>query len=270
MEQFRESVGLPSSLGESHRGTTTEAQAPPRGDLLSGPPAYQARTPWGAGAALAVTIAIVVASTLGAMLLLELFPARQVPGPGAEIRGLGLIQILAVALTLGACFLRHGRLRDTLALHPVVGGWRSYLLAILAMACLQLLISGVQFAFVKNDMLADLRPFAGYVRGPDSLLAAVVLGLGAPFSEELLFRGFLLGALAQTRLGFWGAAVISAALWTTLHYYTWIGLIEVFVIGLFLSWLLWRTGSLRVTIFCHALYNSMIVLALRFMDLPAA
>ena len=28
-------------------------------------------------------------------------------------------------------------------------------------------------------------------------------------------------------------------------------------------------GSLRVAIFCHALYNSLIVLALRFIELPA-
>ena len=36
-----------------------------------------------------------------------------------------------------------------------------------------------------------------------------------------------------------------------------------FLIGLFFSWLLWRTGSLRVPIFCHALYNTLIVVVLR-------
>ena len=41
-----------------------------------------------------------------------------------------------------------------------------------------------------------------------------------------------------------------------------------FLIGLFFSWLLWRTGSLRVAIFCHALYNSLIVLVLRHVPLP--
>jgi membrane protease YdiL (CAAX protease family) len=107
-------------------------------------------------------------------------------------------------------------------------------------------------------------------RGEDWLLAAAVIGIGAPLSEELLFRGFLLSALAQTRLGFWGAAAISSALWTALHAgYSAVGILEVFVIGLFFSWLLWRTGSLRVPIFCHAVYNSLIVLALRLVDLPA-
>ena len=47
------------------------------------------------------------------------------------------------------------------------------------------------------------------------------------------------------------------------------GIIEVFLIGLFFSWLLWRTGSLWVAIFCHALYNSLIVLVLRYVPLPA-
>ena len=41
--------------------------------------------------------------------------------------------------------------------------------------------------------------------------------------------------------------------------YSTVGIVEVFLIGLFFSWLLWRTGSLRVAIFCHALYNSLIV-----------
>ena len=55
-----------------------------------------------------------------------------------------------------------------------------------------------------------------------------------------------------------------------MHYgYTAMGLTEVFLIGLLFAWLLWRTGSLRVAIFCHALYNSVIVLVLRYVPLPA-
>jgi membrane protease YdiL (CAAX protease family) len=96
------------------------------------------------------------------------------------------------------------------------------------------------------------------------------VGIGAPLSEELLFRGFLLSALAQTRLRFWGAAVVSTLAWAVLHAgYSAVGLAEVFAIGLLFSWLLWRTGSLRVPIVCHALYNCLILLALRFVDLPS-
>jgi membrane protease YdiL (CAAX protease family) len=88
-------------------------------------------------------------------------------------------------------------------------------------------------------------------------------------SEEMLFRGFLLSALARTRLRFWGAAIIATVLWTAMHAgYSLVGILEVFLIGMFFSWLLWRTGSLRVAIVCHAVYNSMVVVALRFIELP--
>ena len=45
-------------------------------------------------------------------------------------------------------------------------------------------------------------PSCGFMTGPDWLLALLVIGVGAPLSEELLFRGFLQSALAQSRLGF--------------------------------------------------------------------
>ena len=81
----------------------------------------------------------------------------------------------------------------------------------------------------------------------------------------------LLGALAKSRLGFWGAALVTSLLWTGQHFgYSLVGLAQVLAIGLLLSWFLWRTGSLRVTIFCHGLYNLVIALGLRLMELPAA
>jgi membrane protease YdiL (CAAX protease family) len=117
-------------------------------------------------------------------------------------------------------------------------------------------------------MYSDLRPFVRLF-GDRWLLALLVVGVGAPLSEELLFRGYLLSALARSRLGFWGGAVLSTALWTALHAgYSAVGIAEVFMIGIFFSWLLWRTGSLRVAIFCHALYNSLIVVVLRYVPLP--
>jgi membrane protease YdiL (CAAX protease family) len=47
------------------------------------------------------------------------------------------------------------------------------------------------------------------------------------------------------------------------------GLADVFANGLLFCWLLWRTGSLRVPLFCHAAYNGAIVLALLLVGLPA-
>jgi membrane protease YdiL (CAAX protease family) len=98
----------------------------------------------------------------------------------------------------------------------------------------------------------------------------VVLAIGAPLSEELIYRGFLLSALARTRLGFWGAALVVTAVWTALHDYSAFGVVGVFMMGPVLSWLLWRTGSLRVTIFCHALNNALALVAHQLITLPVS
>ena len=83
------------------------------------------------------------------------------------------------------------------------------------------------------------------------------------------FRGFLQSALAQTRLGFWGAALITNTAWTALHAgYTLTGLVDVFVAGLLFSWVLWRSGSLWVPIVCHAFYNGLIFAVLWVLPLP--
>jgi membrane protease YdiL (CAAX protease family) len=163
-----------------------------------------------------------------------------------------------------------GTITGALALGPPAGGPRAYFIAPLLMVVLQAVVGIVQYNLTDRDMYVDLRPFVGFAQGPQWPLALAIIGLGAPLSEELLIRGFLLSALARSRLGFAGAALITTTMWAGLHAgYSAVGLAEVFLIGLFFCWLLWRTGSLRVTIFCHALYNSLVLLTLRFASLPA-
>jgi membrane protease YdiL (CAAX protease family) len=250
----------------------------PGSGLFLGPPPYRPRTPWRPSLALVAAFVIVALSIGGALLVLKVLGGIPVSVSGrgdtgafaAGLQVFALWQGMMVVWTLLASMLFGGRVRDVLALHATTGGWRIYGAAILTLAVMQTLLSIVQYYTVSGDLYADLRPFVRLIQGPDWLLAASVIGIGAPLSEELLFRGFVLSALAATRLGFWGAAIISTGLWTALHAgYSLVGILEVFIIGMFFSWLLWRTGSLRVTIFCHALYNSLIVLALRFVELPA-
>jgi CAAX protease family protein len=187
----------------------------------------------------------------------------------AALVTLAVWQGVTIVLTLIASALFRGRPSDVLALRRPVGSPGVYAKAIALMFALQVGVSIVQYYLIPEDMFTDLRPFVQFVTGSDWLLAFMVVGIGAPLSEELLFRGFLLSALARARLGFWGAALVVSGLWTALHVgYSLAGVIEVFLIGIYFSWLLWRTGSLRVAIFCHALYNSLIVLVLRHVPLP--
>ena len=163
-------------------------------------------------AALLAAVIIVGASILGAVLVLGTGIVAGTSG-GAPGRGmwrqdmsalatLAVWQAIAVVLTVLASVLFGGRTRDVLALRPP-GVSAVYLKAVLLMAALQVAVSAVQYTFLPQDMYADLRPFVRLF-GEQWVLALLVVGVGAPLSEELLFRGFLLSALARSRLGFAG------------------------------------------------------------------
>jgi membrane protease YdiL (CAAX protease family) len=81
----------------------------------------------------------------------------------------------------------------------------------------------------------------------------------------------MFSGLAKSRLGFLGTAILTTVLWTALHAgYSAFGMLEVLGIGFYFSWLLIRTGSLWVTILCHAIYNSVVAACLLLVTLPAA
>ena len=102
----------------------------------------------------------------------------------------------------------------------------------------------------------------------DPLYILIVGGLviGAPIAEELTFRGQIFAALSQTRLGMTGAAAFTSALWAGIHITQPLHIIALlFLMGLALSWLLVRFGSLWVTIASHAVWNGVSAIALYFM-----
>ncbi len=86
------------------------------------------------------------------------------------------------------------------------------------------------------------------------MLAAAILV--APASEELLFRGFLFRGWARSDRMAWPAIVLISLLWAALHVqYDWTGILQIFVIGLFLGWTRWRSQSTLLTFVLHALFN---------------
>jgi membrane protease YdiL (CAAX protease family) len=89
---------------------------------------------------------------------------------------------------------------------------------------------------------------------PVLLWIAVVIF--APVFEEPLVRGFLLEGFRRSRLGLVGAIVLSSLIWTALHAgYSLYSLATIFVFGLVLGVVRYKTGSLWSTILMHALYN---------------
>lgn len=85
-----------------------------------------------------------------------------------------------------------------------------------------------------------------------------------PVVEELLFRGILFGSFASS-FSYKIAMVLSAAIFALLHLT--ISWPSVFLIGILLAWLYWRTDNLAVTMVIHGTINlgtflSMPILAL--------
>jgi uncharacterized protein len=80
--------------------------------------------------------------------------------------------------------------------------------------------------------------------------------LVAPAGEEITFRGFLFRGFVRSERSAWLAIVVIALLWAALHLqYDWTGMSEIFVAGLFLGWVRWRSGSTLLTIALHVLFN---------------
>jgi membrane protease YdiL (CAAX protease family) len=242
------------------------------GGLFRGPPAYATRTPWSPIQALAAVAVILLSSMALHWLLVDLVGSRWGQPIVTAQWGDVLSRILVLFLTLGAATLLGGSAREVLALRRPARGWRSYagaaLLSIVVPLVLALaLFMAIVLLGLDQWLLQSIQQDHRSARAWDGdwPLAVIV----APLEEELMFRGFLLSALAQTRLGFWGAALVSTALWTALHEYSVLGLAKVFALGLLFSWLLWRTGSLRVTVFCHALNNVLALAVLQLVDFSA-
>jgi membrane protease YdiL (CAAX protease family) len=88
---------------------------------------------------------------------------------------------------------------------------------------------------------------------PALLVAAIIV---APAGEEIMFRGFLFRGFVTSERSGWPAIAIISILWAALHVqYDLFGAAEIFVIGLFLGWVRWRSGSLLLTFLLHALFN---------------
>jgi uncharacterized protein len=80
--------------------------------------------------------------------------------------------------------------------------------------------------------------------------------LVAPAGEEIMFRGYLFRGFVRSDRSGWPAIVVISLLWAGPHLqYDWTGIAEIFVAGLFLGWMRWRSGSTLLTFLLHALFN---------------
>ena len=88
------------------------------------------------------------------------------------------------------------------------------------------------------------------------------IGVVAPIVEELLFRGVILDGL-QIRYNLKIAVIVSSLLFGVTHLLPH-AVVNAFLLGFFFAWIKLKTGSLRLCILAHALYNSVPLILSRY------
>ena len=172
-----------------------------------------------------------------------------------------LVQLVGTGLLLWLSGWFRGRTIDVLALHPPMGGWKAYAWAVPAFVLFGFGIGSVMEWLWPKVSQADIQVMMELTHSPAWWLMFLVAVIGAPLSEELMFRGFLFSALARSPLGLIGTTAVTSLTWAAIHGYSLQGFVTITALGVALSYILWRTGSTRVTMACHGVYNSLAFLA---------
>jgi membrane protease YdiL (CAAX protease family) len=149
-----------------------------------------------------------------------------------------------------------------------VGGWSvtliSFVLVMVAFFLATYIILGIDpKTYSPNDpksMSGMVEKAVADLADEPIFLAMAIPGIAlvVPILEELMFRGPLFATLRQSRVGPYGAVVLTAAAWALIHMSApWLFIFVIFFMGLALGWMLLRFGSITVTIAAHCLWNLM-------------
>jgi membrane protease YdiL (CAAX protease family) len=215
---------------------------------------------WGLWTTLAWVLAVFIVSqaiTIVALMLLDR-PAAFMGGAG-DGRLLALSTLIGipiqVAMLAFAARCRRWPVNEYLAL-----GWPPRREVVLALVWLVVVGAGLNAVMylAGHDIVTPWQieayrsaQAAGWL---PHLFVAVVLF--APVGEEIAFRGFLYRGLARPGREVMAIVLIALA-WAVIHIqYDWAGILQVFVIGLLLGWVRWRSGSTALPILMHILFNA--------------
>lgn len=245
---------------------------------------FGARTPWSAGGAIVfavLSLLLASAAAFGAIRLYFQIVKTISPTAGIEMAAqhitqtntmfaMAAMQTVMIVLVLWAAG-RFGGVRRAVLSLPGGLPIGEFLLGLAGMALILLPYNLLIYWLSPDRYFNDLRLFADLARSPAAWIAALVVTIGAPLSEELLFRGFLLPAIVKTQLGLAGGVVLASAGWTAMHAgYSPLGLLEVFLIGLYFGWLVLRTGNVWLPMALHAFYNGLQFAVLAQWPLPGS
>jgi uncharacterized protein len=135
--------------------------------------------------------------------------------------------------------------------------WRDVTVGLIALAALIMLCDAALY-FSGRTLVTPFQMQSYSTAAAEGWLVPMFAAaiLVAPAGEEIMFRGFLFRGWARSERSVWPAVVVISLLWAGLHLqYDWTGMLQIFLIGLFLGWMRWRSGSVLLTFLLHALFN---------------
>ena len=161
--------------------------------------------------------------------------------------------VIGLALVIAFIKMRNGAgIREYLGLTPIS---LKTLLIVLAISAGYIVLTEGLGQIIKpptSEFAFDL--YRTSVWPPLLWIAVIVF---APAFEETFFRGFLFEGFRQSRIGITGAILITAVVWTLLHIqYSAFEIATLFVLGLILGVVRWKTGSMWSVLAMHAFHNA--------------
>ena len=207
-----------------------------------------------------VAVIVMLIATLGA--IFGLFPegAMDTPAFEKDARAFGILSLVAaasaVAVLILAVKLAGWRVSDYLALVAPDRG--DAIKATVALVVFVMAFDAITYLIGKDVVTPfQIDLYKNAVASNSLLIMWAALVIAAPVGEEIVFRGFLYRGWAQTPRAVLPAILVISAFWAVIHtQYDWFGVFQIFLIGMLLGWVRWRSGSTLLTIGLHALINA--------------
>jgi membrane protease YdiL (CAAX protease family) len=117
-------------------------------------------------------------------------------------------------------------------------------------------------AFSQHKIEQRARDLTDHATGAGRVLLALVVVLGAPLVEELVYRGLLQGAFTR-KWNEW-AGVVMVAVWFAIVHFQPVETPGLFLVGLILGACALRTRRLGMNVFAHMAFNATGLLVVAF------
>jgi uncharacterized protein len=218
--------------------------------------------PWGKWGTLGWAVIAFLAGQVASLVVLVAWQGRDVtvlldrPFDAMAVTVIILVSNpIAIAIAALAARLAHWNVADYLGL--AAPPRRDVVLGVVLLVVLIPVCDGLIY-FSGHDLVTpfQVETYTSAAREgwlPAMWLAVCVVG---PAGEEVLFRGLMYRGWVRPDRSVWLPIVAISLVFALLHVqYDIFGIGQIFVIGLFLGWMRWRSGSTWLTFLLHCLIN---------------